>query len=169
MNENDLVLIGKVMGTFGIKGELKVYSESDFVEYRFKCGNKVLFKNAHMLEEKTITSFRLHKKTILITIDNLNDINQIEKYVGCAIYTSLQEMPPLAKDEYYLDSLLGYQVYDKQGLFYGIVNDFLEVPQGYLLELINQDQQRMLIPFVKEYILEISDKRLIIKEGFIWQ
>ena len=69
MNENDLVLIGKVMGTFGIKGELKVYSESDFVEYRFKCGNKVLFKNAHMLEEKTITSFRLHKKTILITID----------------------------------------------------------------------------------------------------
>ena len=37
----DKVLIGQITGTFGIKGELKVYSESDFVEYRFRKNAKI--------------------------------------------------------------------------------------------------------------------------------
>ena len=32
MNKNK-IMIGEIIGTFGIKGELKVYSESDFVEF----------------------------------------------------------------------------------------------------------------------------------------
>ena len=36
--------IGKIVGTFGIKGELKVYSESDFIEERFKKGNEIIIK-----------------------------------------------------------------------------------------------------------------------------
>ena len=40
----DKTYIGKVIGTFGIKGELKIYSESDFIEERFKKGNTIYLK-----------------------------------------------------------------------------------------------------------------------------
>ena len=52
--------IGKVIGTFGIKGELKIYSESDFIEERFKKGNKVYFKAGRQEIEVTVSSFKIH-------------------------------------------------------------------------------------------------------------
>ena len=76
---NDLILIGKIIGVFGIKGELKVYSESDFIETRFKKGAHIVLKNKKVSKEATVSSMRIHKKTILITIDNLFDINKVEK------------------------------------------------------------------------------------------
>ena len=36
----NLLQVGKVVNTFGIKGELKILSDSDFIEDRFKVGNK---------------------------------------------------------------------------------------------------------------------------------
>ena len=76
MNKNK-IMIGEIIGTFGIKGELKVYSESDFVEYRFRKGTKVMFSNNAM---HTISSSRIHKGNVLITIDNLDNMFNPQKF-----------------------------------------------------------------------------------------
>ena len=73
--KNDYIEIGKVVNTFGIKGELKIYSESDFIDQRFRKGAKIVLKNKKTSKEVVISSMRIHKKTILITIDELYDIN----------------------------------------------------------------------------------------------
>ena len=41
---NDYIYLGVIVNTFGIKGELKIFTESDFIEERFKKGRKVYFK-----------------------------------------------------------------------------------------------------------------------------
>ena len=38
------VLVGKIIGTHGIKGEVKVVSDSDFKEDRFQVGNVCYLK-----------------------------------------------------------------------------------------------------------------------------
>ena len=45
MDKKQLINIGKIIGVFGIKGELKVYSESDFVTYRFRVGAHIILKD----------------------------------------------------------------------------------------------------------------------------
>ena len=82
MNKQELIYIGEIIGTFGIKGELKVFSESDFIDYRFRKGALVKIVSKKEKLEVEITSMRIHKNNVLITINNWNDINLVEKYVG---------------------------------------------------------------------------------------
>ena len=159
---NELVLVGKIIGVFGIKGELKVYSESDFIETRFKKGAKLILKNKKVSKEVTVSSMRIHKKTILITIDNLFDINKVEEYIGYEIYASKDDELELDEDEYYLDDLVGLDVYDENDDFIGELTDFIEVPQGYIMEIKNKGK-KVLIPFVDEHIVDIKEDRIIVK------
>ena len=159
---NELVLVGKIIGVFGIKGELKVYSESDFIETRFKKDAKLILKNKKTSKEVTVSSMRIHKKTILITIDNLFDINKVEEYVGYEIYANKEDDIELDEDEYYLDDLVGLEVYDENDEFVGVLNDFIEVPQGYIMEIKNKGK-KVLIPFVDEHIIDIEEDKIIVK------
>ena len=65
-----MYLVGKIVGTHGIKGELKVKSDTSF--NRFEKGNKLYIDKT---QEIVINSHRQHKGMELITINNLNNIN----------------------------------------------------------------------------------------------
>ncbi len=162
MNKDEYVLIGKITGVFGIKGELKVYTESDFIDYRFRVGASIILTSKKQEKTVTVSSMRIHKNNVLITIDNLKDINLVEQYVGFDIYASKVDEVPLDDDEYLIDDLVGFKVVDENDVEIGIVNDFIEVPQGYIMEIKNSNKKN-LIPFVDEYILEITDDTIVIK------
>ena len=105
---------------------------------------------------------RVHKNHILITINHYTDINLVEKYVGYDIYADANDEPDLEEDEYQLDDLIHFEVYSTDNIYQGIVSDFIEVPQGYIMEVKN-NSKRLLIPFVDEYIIEILENKIIIK------
>ncbi len=159
---NDLILIGKIIGVFGIKGELKVYSESDFIEQRFKKGSTIILKNKKETITVTVSSMRIHKKTILITINNMLDINMVEKYINYDVFANANDNIELDEDEYYLDDLVGLEVFDENNNFVGLLEDFIEVPQGYIMEIVNKGK-KTLIPFVDEHIIKIEDTKIIVK------
>ena len=161
------ILIGEITGTFGIRGELKVYSESDFVEYRFRKGAKVTFSNN---EVHTITSSRFHKGNVLITIDNLDNINLVIPSVGMKIYAENEDIPPLNENEYYVEQLIDLAVYNTSGENLGIVTDVIEIPSGYILEIIDENKKRFLVPFVDAFVKEITNEKIVIEEieGIRW-
>lgn len=156
----DKILIGQITGTFGIKGELKVFSESDFIDYRFRKGAKIIINK----EEHTITSTRYHKGNVLITIDELYDINQVLDKVGMKIYTLDKELPPLNEDEYYIDGLVGLTIYNTLDECLGKVCDVIEIPSGYLLEIIDCKNKKFLVPFVDAFVKKIDNEKIIIEE-----
>lgn len=161
------IMIGEITGTFGIKGELKVYSESDFVAYRFREGAKVMFSNNVM---HTISSSRIHKGNVLITIDNLDNINQVIDNVGMKIYADEEDIPPLNENEYYIDHLIDLIVYNTLNEKLGTVTDVIEIPSGYILEIIDDNDKRFLVPFVDAFVKEITNKKIVIEEieGIRW-
>lgn len=152
--------IGKIVGTFGIKGELKVYSESDFIEERFKKGNEIILKSNKTEITVKVSSCRIHKNNVLITINELYNINDVEKYISYDIYT-LQELE-LDEDEYYIDDLVGLEVYNDKNVLIGKVIDVISIPSNDILE-VEKNGKKVLIPFINDYIVEINDK-IIIKE-----
>lgn len=166
MNKNK-IMIGEIIGTFGIKGELKIYSESDFVEYRFRKGTKVMFSNNAM---HTISSSRIHKGNVLITIDNLDNINQVIDNVGMKIYADEEDIPPLNENEYYIDHLIDLIVYNTLNEKLGTVTDVIEIPSGYILEIIDDNDKRFLVPFVDAFVKEITNEKIVIEEieGIRW-
>ncbi len=160
--KNNLILIGHVVGTFGIKGELKINSESDFIEYRFRVGAKIYFQD---LKEYEVTSFRVHKGNVLITINNLLNINDVLDKVGMDVFASTNDVPPMKENEYYVDDLVDLQVLNTNNEILGVVTDVIDIPSGYLLEITNQTtNSSFLVPFVDAFVKSIDDEKIIIEE-----
>ena len=161
---NEFINIGKIINTFGIRGELKIYSESDFIEERFSKGKKVYFEIGKTKEVHEVSSFRVHKNNVIITIDNLFDINKIEHYVGCNVYANSEDALEIDEDDYYIDDLVGLDVYNTNDEHLGVVADVLEMPRGYLLEIRDNKNKKILVPFVDAYVKDITDDKIIIEE-----
>ncbi|MFA5543454.1 MAG: ribosome maturation factor RimM [Bacilli bacterium] len=157
--------VGKIIGTHGIKGELKVKSETDFD--RFKKGSILFLKQNDKYTEIKINSHRVHKGFDLITFNNLDNINLVLEFVGLEIYTT-HSPSDLDDDEYFIEDLVGMKVVDQNNINIGIVVDMLEVPQGHILE-INNNGKKSLIPFVGEFIKEINDDVIVVEtiEGLL--
>ena len=62
------VEVGQIVNTHGIKGEIKVKSNSDFTETRFQPGENLIVKHNNEDIEYTVSSYRIHKGLSLIHI-----------------------------------------------------------------------------------------------------
>jgi 16S rRNA processing protein RimM len=159
--------IGKITNTHGIKGEVKIYNLSDFDRffvgatlYTIISGEKVFFK---------IKQLRSQKNVLIVKFDGYDDINQILKYKGLDLYSDDEIIDQLEDDDYHYQSLIDKDCYTPQGLLLGKVKRLVEVPQGHLIEVEKTDGKFALVPFVKAFILEILDDRIIIEtiEGLL--
>ena len=93
------VKVGKIIGKHGLKGELKIRSNSDFGAVRFKKGNSLYIRYQGVDLEFVIVSSRIHKGNYLVAFKDNQDINLVEKYVGSFVY-GLKDDELLDEDEY---------------------------------------------------------------------
>ena len=73
----DKIKIGKIVGTHGLKGEVKIRSSSDFGEGRFKNGNFIIVSYQGNELELEIVSSRVHKSNYLVSFKDNQDINLV--------------------------------------------------------------------------------------------
>ena len=158
-----MYLVGKIIGTHGIKGELKVKSDTSFD--RFSVGNVLYIKlDDHDYKKIVINSHRIHQGCDLITFNNMFDINLVEAFVGKEVYVKEHNREKDNAKVYYED-LIGCKAINEDGIELGEVKDLIEVPNGVLLEIIN-GKKRALVPYVKELvpIVDIENKVVTIHE-----
>lgn len=158
----DLVYIGKVVGTHGIKGEIRIKSNFEKKELVFKVNNNIIIdKDIHVIK-----SYRVHKNFDMITIDELNDINDVLCFVGKNVYTS-RDILKLKDSDYLLSDLIGLNVMYNDTV-YGIVKDYsndinpllhIEYEKNYYIPLNS--------PYIKS--IDIKNKKIIVEniEGLI--
>lgn len=145
-----LYLIGKIMNTHGIKGELKVTSSTDFD--RFKKQEVVYIDN----QPYTIKTVRKQKKIYIISFETLNTLNDVLFLKGKEIYTDQE--PKLNEDEFHLPKLIGLDVKLLDGTLIGVVESVEALPQGYYLRIKKLNQHRtILIPFLKVFVKSVED------------
>lgn len=156
---------GKIVTTFGIKGELKVVSDSTTNRF-YKDNVLYLGKNEKHLEKVKISSSREYKGMYLVTINDLYDINLVEKYIGLTFYIDRDEQDDLKKNQYYFIDLIDLDIYYQDKLI-GKVKDVLDLPKYSVLEVILQDEKKLLIPFIEHFIKDVLiDEKKIILDNF---
>ena len=167
----ELKLVGNITTTHGIKGEVKVKSDTSFD--RFFKGSILYLKNNESTIKIEINSHRFHKGFDLITFNSITNINDVLKYVGMDIYVDVSDLDELEEGEFYFDDLIDLIAYDDSGVELGKIIDINEVPQGIILVLEKLDKTTSLIPFVDEFIKEVNleEQKIIIVpiEGLLWE
>ncbi|MDE6241035.1 MAG: ribosome maturation factor RimM [Anaeroplasmataceae bacterium] len=156
---------GKIMTTHGIKGDLKIKVTSDFNRF-FKGSKLYIYHNEEYIpvEVEKASDFG---KYLLVSFKNLQDINLVSKYHLDEIYVSEEDREELDEDEYYYSDLIGCKVYNQDHVFRGVVEEIKEMPQcDYLY--ISYNQMHYYVPFINEFVLEVTDKIIIQEiEGLI--
>ena len=153
----DLVYVGKIVGTHGIKGELKIKSDFERKNLVFKENNKIIINK----EEHIIRTYRFHKIFDMITIDEYDNINDVLCFVGKSVYVSRDSLKLKEKD-YLLNDLIGLDVVFNDTV-YGIVKDYMN-DKNPLLQI--EYDKNYYIPINSNYIKEVDlENKKIIVEG----
>lgn len=153
---NEMIFIGKSTSTFGIKGELKVRSDFNYLDKAYKIGNIVLINNI----EHKISGVRYHKNHVLLKIDNLENINDVLDYVGYNIYIKRSDLN-LSSNEYLDSDLINSDVIN-DGINLGKV---IDVIRGVNTLIKVSGKVIFYIPYVDEYIInfDLENKKLYTK------
>lgn len=156
--------VGTIVSTHGIKGEVKIKTETSFIESRFQAGGTLFLEENNKYIPIKIDSYRLHKNMVLITFNNYQNINDVLTFVGKKVYVNKENLPQLEEDDFYYDDLIGLEVFLDSDEKVGIVKDIMEVPQGNILVILKDNKKEALVPLVKEYVKDINlkDNKIII-------
>ena len=149
-------MIGKIATTFGLKGEVKIDTYTDFIDERFTPGSFVYLKIGKEFLALKITDRRYHKGRLLIRFENMDDINKVEQYKGYELYKDKADVLPLNEGEYYFSDLVGLDVYEEGQLIGKVQNVEEGVSYNYLRLSLN-NQKKALVPFVMEVFIKEVD------------
>lgn len=156
----DKIKIGKIVGTHGLKGEVKIRSSSDFSEERFKKGNFLIVRYQENDIELEIVSSRVHKSNYLISFKDNQDINLVEKFIGSFVY-GFKDKELLDDDEYFYDDLIGLEVSSTDGKMIGAVTSIYDNGRHDILN-IDHNGKNVAIPYVDAFIKDVDVEKKII-------
>lgn len=152
-------ICGKILKTFGLKGEVKVLNSSDF--NRFVKNKELYYLENDIYKELKIKDVK-DGSSLIVSFYGYDDINKVLPLIGYDLYAK-REKEDLKDNEYYYSDLIGKDVYNEDGVLRAKVKDVRELPQGKYL-LCVKDGKNKLIPFNEHFIKDVLDDRIIIIE-----
>lgn len=139
------VRIGRIVAAHGLKGQVRIQPLTDFWE-RFGKGSTLLLQGKPIQVEAS----QVHKGRPLLKLAGIDTIDQAEK-LQWEYLESNEGRPPLEKDEFLTDDLIGLDVFDEAGTLLGKVKEVLSTAAHDILVV-----GEILIPVVKEFVLGID-------------
>jgi len=163
-----LIEIGTIVSAHGIKGEVKVYTDSDFPE-RFETPGKRLLKRPDLNTLDWVTIKRGYylpgKKLYVVKFEEITDRDQAEALRKSKLFVEKRDRPQLEENEYHVDDLinlivLNQETQEKIGQVFDIYpagNDLLvvDLDADFLAQNLpdqSPKKSKVLIPFVADIV-----------------
>ena len=97
----DMLQVGVITQTHGVRGEVKVFPTTDDVN-RFKKLKQVILDTGKETMPLEIQSVKFFKQFVILKFKGIDNINDIEKYKRCSLYVTREHAVPLEEDEYFI-------------------------------------------------------------------
>lgn len=147
------ITLGKIVGVYGVKGWVKVFSETRPREDIFKYSPWQLELNGTAIEVK-VQEGRAQGKGLVASLEAYTDCDQARELIGAVISIPQTALPDAGIGEYYWSQLIGLQVKNIQGIELGEVIDLIDTGANDVL-VVKGDKER-LIPFTEFAVIEVD-------------
>lgn len=151
----DLLKVGVITTTHGVRGEVKVYPTTDDAQ-RFLDLEYVLLDTGKELRRLTIQNVKFYKNLAILKFEGIDNINDIELYKGRDLWIPREEGQELGEDEYYIADLLGMEVLLEDGSPFGTLKDVMETGANDVYVVTRTDGSEVLLPAIADCIKEVS-------------
>jgi 16S rRNA processing protein RimM len=152
-----LIPVGKIIGTHGIKGLLKVHSFSGNIESLQSCRTVTVKSATGALARFELKSVVPHAGKLMIGLQGLDDINLAEPLVGSEICLLRSQLPEPEDNEYYWCDLIGLQVATLDGRELGSIVDIFETGSSDIY-VVRSAEREYLIPAIGSVVSNIDLK-----------
>lgn len=165
-----LLQVGVISSTHGIRGEVKVFPTTDDVK-RFKKLKQVILDTGREQLPLEVEGVKFFKQFVILKFKGIDNINDIEKYKGKSLLVDREHAVKLRKDEYFIADMIGMDVFTEDEAFFGVLKDVLETGANDVYIVEGKDGQEVLIPAIKQCILnvDVEKKKMVIHllEGLV--
>lgn len=151
----DLLQVGIITSTHGVRGEVKVYPTTDDPR-RFRRLKEVVLDTGKEKMNLEIEGVKFFKQFVILKFKGLDNINDIEKYRQKSLYVTRKNALRLQRDEYFIADLIGLKVQDEDGKELGTVKDVIETGANDVYEVEMADGKSLLLPAIKQCILNVD-------------
>ena len=151
----DLLQVGIIASTHGVRGEVKVYPTTDDPR-RFRRLKEVVLDTGKEKMNLEIEGVKFFKQFVILKFKGLDNINDIEKYRQKSLYVTRKNAVRLQRDEYFIADLIGLKVQDEDGKELGTVKDVIETGANDVYEVEMADGRSLLLPAIKQCILNVD-------------
>lgn len=150
-----LLQVGVISSTHGVRGEVKVFPTTDDVK-RFKKLKEVILDTGREHRTLEIESVKYFKQFVILKFKGIDSINDIEKYKGKSLLVDRAHAVKLKRDEYFVADMIGISVYTEDGELFGTMKDVLETGANDVYIIDSQKYGEVLIPAIKQCILDVD-------------
>ena len=152
--DNDrLIVLGRIAGVFGVRGELKIESWTDPREAIFRYQPWTLVRGSSSSPMAGVRG-RAHGPGLVATMPGVADRDAAEPWLGFEIRVPRSALPPPKAGEYYWVDLEGLEVVNVEGVAFGKVDHLFDTGANHVL-VVRGDRER-LIPFVQPHLVSVD-------------
>ncbi|MCH5210055.1 MAG: ribosome maturation factor RimM [Oscillospiraceae bacterium] len=151
----ELLEVGKIVNTHGLRGEVKVVPWTDYPEV-FEDIEYVYIKRRNESERLNIKGIKYQKNNLIIKFEEIKDIDEAQKYKNQVIYAEREMLGELPEGVYYIADLIGLEVVTDEGEKIGVIADVFNTGSNDIYDVKREGKKNLLLPVIDEVVLSID-------------
>ena len=151
----NLLRVGVISSTHGVKGEVKVYPTTDDAG-RFNNLKKVILDTGREQMDLEIQGVKFFKNMVILKFKGYDSINEIEKYKGKDLLVTRDQAVELGPDENFIVDLIGLRVITEDGNEFGTLTDVIKTGANDVYEVKTTEGKEVLLPAIRECVLKVD-------------
>lgn len=161
MNTENLIVVGKLGSSYGIRGWLRVFSFTEDPNSLFDY-TPWYIQRAGKWQEVEVESFKPHNQDTIVKLKGINDRDEANALTNFEIFVDVQKLPDLKDGDFYWKDLIGCKVVTVNGYDLGQVVDLMETGSNDVLVVKANlkdafGAKERLIPFVEDQFIKQVD------------
>ncbi len=152
---DDLLQVGVITTTHGVRGEVKVYPTTDDAS-RFQTLKQVILDTGKEKIELEISGVKFFKNMVILKFKGIDDINDVEQYRKKSLYVTRENAVELAENEYFIADLIGLAVTSDEGEDLGEVKDVLQTGANDVYVVGREDGADILLPAIRDCVKQVD-------------
>ena len=147
----EILQVGIITTTHGVKGEVKVFPTTDDAN-RFKKLREVILDTGKEKISLEIEGVKFFKQMVILKFKGIDTLDDVAKYRQAGLYVTRDNAVKLGRDEYFIADLIGVEVYDESDQIIGSLEDVMETGANDVYVIRMTDGRELLLPAIKQWM-----------------
>ena len=159
----EILEIGQIVNTFGIKGMVKVVPFTDDIK-RFDNLKKVYVESKKKKAEYEIEQVSYHKNMVILKFKGIDKIEDAEKLRDSYLKINREDAVPLQENSYFIVDLIGLDVETQEGNLLGKLEDIYNTGSNDIYVVKDELGKQILLPAISDVIkkVDLESKKIIV-------